>query len=57
MNKNTSTMYMIKEVNDRHVILVNDREFITVPKYQLPSELVVGQQMVRDLFGMYHRAK
>ena len=48
---------MVKEVNDRHTILVNDVELITVPKYQLPSELEVGQEIVKDLFGMYHRTK
>ena len=57
MNKNTSVLYMVKEVNDRNAILVNDVELITVPKYQLPSELEVGQEIIKDLFGMYHRPK
>ncbi|MDD3140705.1 MAG: hypothetical protein PHX08_17285 [Lachnospiraceae bacterium] len=57
MNKNTSVLYMVKEVNDRNAILVNDMELITVPKYQLPSELEVGQEIIKDLFGMYHRPK
>ncbi|MDD3416581.1 MAG: hypothetical protein PHY47_21745 [Lachnospiraceae bacterium] len=56
MNKNTSILYVVKEIEDRHAILVNDLELITVPKYQLPMELEVGQEIIRDLFGMYHRA-
>lgn len=57
MNKNTSVLYMAKEIMDRHAILENDLERIIVPKYQLPIELEVGQKIIKDLFGMYHREK
>ena len=56
MNKDTYVLY-VKEITDRNAVLVNDVELETIPKYKLPSELVVGEKIMRDSMGMYKRVE